>query len=724
MKQLVQSVRKGSVSLVDTPMPQLRPGGVLVRTAASLVSSGTERAGMRFSKMNLLAKARSRPDLVSQVIAKARRDGVVDAAVAAFGRLDRPQPLGYASAGRVIAVGSHVTDLKVGDRVACAGTGYAGHVEIAFVPKNLTVPIPSHGSRELSFEEASFAALGAVALHGVRLARPGIGDRAVVVGLGLVGLLACQILRANGCVVIGVEPDAHRRALANEFGCTAVEPDVAEETIRSWTRGVGADLVLVTASSTRREPVQLAGRVARDRATVVAVGDVALDLPRQLFYRKELSVIVSRSYGPGRYDRNFEERGESYPVGYVRWTERENMAAFLELVADGRVRVDPLVSMRVPVEQAEQAYGRLEDAATVAIVFQYPAASFAVDAPRATPYRVQVRPAASRPSGALGLSVIGSGNFVQQVLLPILARLPRVELRGIVSQGGLSARGAAERYGFQFCASAPEAVWDDPATAGVIVATRNDLHATLARQAIAAGKSVLVEKPLCIDESELEALTDTWHAAAAADGPRMMAGFNRRFAPMLQRARRFFAEPNVAVTINYRINAGQLPADSWVLDPVDGGGRILSEICHFVDAAAFLAGSRVVEVSAVNGADGNDDVVATLQFANGSVATIGYYTHGDRSYSKERIEMFGAGRVAVIDDFRRGWLVADGRRRRLGGWLSRQRKGHHEELAAFLDAIQRDEPPPVSFAEAIAATHATFAIRKSLARGRRVRVEF
>ena len=720
MKQVIQSVRRGSVSVIDTPVPQLRANGILVRTVASLVSPGTERAGRRFSQMGLVAKARSRPDLVATVIQKARRDGIVEAATAAFNRLEQPQAMGYSSAGRVIAVGDEVTEFAVGDRVACAGTGYAGHVEIASVPRNLAVPIPDGLGRELSFAEASFAALGAVALHGVRLAVPGVGDRAVVIGLGMLGLLAGQLLRAHGCTVIGVEPDAERRALATRLGFDAVtDPSVADEAIRARTRGLGADLILLTAASRNNEPVELAAHVARDRARIVAVGDIALDLPRREFYHKELSVVVSRSYGPGRYDREFEERGETYPVGYVRWTERENMAACLELVASGRVQVEPLITMRAPVATAPDAYERLNDAGTLGIVFDYPdETTTRADERRST--RIDVRPAAAAP-GKVGVSVIGAGGFVQQVLLPILRRAPGVELRGVVSEGGLSARATADRYAFQFCASAADAVWNDAGTQAVIIATRNSAHASMAQQALAAGKSVFIEKPLCIDRADLEPLAAAARAAGER-GQRIMAGFNRRFAPAVVRARDFFPAGG-PMSITYRINAGRWPASSWLADPAESGGRILSEVCHFVDTAAFLARSEVVEVHATGGLTADDDVIATLRFANGSTASIAYCVNGDRAYSKERIELFGGGRVAVIDDFRRASLTAGGRTRRFGGWFGRPEKGHREELDTFMRAVAGEGGGAAPFDEALRTTRATFAIRESIATRAPVRLD-
>jgi len=721
VKQLLQSVRKGEIFLSEVPPPQVRPNGVLVRTSASLLSPGTERAAVEFSQMSLFSKARSRPDLVKQVVDKVRRDGVLEAARVAMARLDRPVPLGYACAGTVIAVGAGVSEFGVGDRVACAGAGYAAHAEVNYVPRNLVVPIPRRSSGTwLSFEEASFAALGAVALHAVRLGHPGIGERVVVIGLGLLGLIAGQILRAHGCSVLGVDPLPARCSLGKQLGVEeVVHPDIAAERVQSFTRGIGADLVIITASATESGPVHLAGEVARDRATVVAVGATGLDLPRRLYYQKELSLVVSRSCGPGRYDPNFEERGQDYPPGYIRWTERENMRAFLELLAENRVLVEPLITHRIPIEEAGRAYGLLGDPDAVGVILQYPASSPTIGEPLGVePLPIEPRPAPAPQGSSVGVSFIGAGSFAQEVLLPILKRVGGLEFRGVVTASGVSARWAGDRFGFSFCTSDPEAVWRDPGTHAVIIATRNHLHAALVEKGLAAGKAVFVEKPLCISEDELDAVVRA-HQMAESSGrsPLVMVGFNRRFAPSVQAVRAFLASARPPFTLHYRVNAGRLPDRSWVADPQEGGGRIISEFCHFVDLSAFMVGAAPVAVFARSVRGGEDDVVATLTFANGSLATIGFYSNGDHSCSKERLEVFGGGGGAVMEVFRRGWLVRGGRRRRIGGFWPRQEKGHREEMQAFLEAVRRSSPSPVPFEEAVRTTRATFAIRESLSRG-------
>ncbi len=715
MKQLLQSVRKGRVFLSEVPPPQVRPNGVLVQTAASVISPGTERAALEFSQMSLFSKARNRPDLVRQVLDKVKRDGFLEAARIALARLDRPIAVGYACAGTVIALGSEATEFNVGDRVACAGAGYAAHAELNYVPRNLAVPIPRRPTGEwVSFDDASFATLGAIALHAVRLGHPGLGERAVVIGLGLIGLLAGQVLRAHGCAVLGIDPKARRCVLAQELGFTeAIAPETAAERVRSFTRGVGADLVLVTAAALDSGPVAL----ARDRATVVSVGATGLDLPRRVYYEKELSLVVSRSCGPGRYDPSFEEQGLDYPVGYVRWTERENMRAFLELVADGRVRVEPLVSHRVPVEDAERAYALLKDGAALGIVLQYgtPAAAEPTSLPLG---RVELRRPAVRPGAGLGVSVIGAGAFAQDILLPVLRRLPGVRLRGVVTASGVSSKRAGERFGFDFSTAAPEEIWNDPDTQAVVIATRNNLHAGLVERGLATGKAIFVEKPLCLREDELETIIRAYDAAVRAGmAPLVQLGFNRRFAPATVSLKRALGEPSAPLVVNYRINAGRLEKTSWVLDAAEGGGRILSEVCHFIDLSAFVVGAPPTSVFAQSLGGGRDDVAATIKFTNGGLATIGFYSGGDRSYSKERIEVLGAGAVAVIDDFRQVWLVRNGRRHWLSSRVARQRKGHDEELSAFVTAVREGRPSPIPFGEAVQSTRATLAILESLNQG-------
>jgi predicted dehydrogenase len=684
---------------------------------ASLISPGTERAALDFGEGNLLQKIRRRPDLARQVIDKARRDGVLEAVRTAAARLQRPVPLGYACAGRVMAVGDLAGEFAVGDRVACGGAGYATHAEMNYVPRNLVVPIPRPLAGEwLSYEEACFATLGAVALHGVRLGGPGIGERVAVIGLGLIGQLTQQILRANGCVVVGVDTDESRCALALDLGIDdAARPDRAVERVRALTRGLGVDRVFLTASSSDSRPLELAGDIARDRATIVAVGATGLEVPRRSFYEKELSVVVSRSYGPGRYDPNFEERGEDYPIGYVRWTERENLRAFLELVASRRVVVGPLITHRVPIEEADRAYGLLKDGSALGIVLEYAQLSEGETRGRALP-RIELRREGAPLEDTVGVSVVGAGTFAQDVLLPALKKVSRVERRGIVTASGITSRAAGTRFGFVFCASDLGEIWSDARTRAVIIVTRNHLHARFAAEAMTAGKAVFVEKPLAISEAQLEELLLAYRRAeASGQRPLLMVGFNRRFAPLVGEVRRFFEKVKTPVSVHYRVNAGRLPARSWVADPRESGGRIVSEMCHFVDLASFLAASPPVSVFARR-MGGEEDVHASLTFENGAIASIGYYCGGDRSFSKERLEVFGGGAVAVVDDFRRGWLISGGRHRRLGGWWARQRKGHREELQAFIDAVTMDRPSPVSFDEVVTSTRATFAIVDSLKR--------
>jgi predicted dehydrogenase/threonine dehydrogenase-like Zn-dependent dehydrogenase len=725
MKQVLQSMRSGEVTVLSVPPPQVRPNGLLVRTGASLISPGTERTLLDFAQKGLIGKARGRPELVRQVLDKVKRDGFLEAARVTLGRLERPMPGGYACAGTVIAVGPEVRDVEVGDRVACAGAGYANHAEVNYIPRNLAVPIPRRrNDGVVPFEEASFATLGAIALHGVRLGQPAIRDRVVVIGLGLVGLLTTQILRAQGCAVLGVDPNPLRRELARSLGVDdACLPEGAAERTRAFTRGLGADVVIIAAAARDSRPVELAAAVARDRARVVAVGATGLDLPRRSYYAKELSLVVSRSYGPGRYDRSFEEEGRDYPVGYVRWTERENMRAFLELLAEGRLNVAGLITHRVPIEEAARAYEFLSEPGALAVVIDYPPPESSGASPGVATTMVQLQSVPLPAAARVGVSVLGAGAFAQDMLLPLLKRLPDVELRGVVSGGGLSARVAGDRFGFAFCASDADAIWADERTRAVVIATRNDQHAALVGQAMAAGKAVFVEKPLCLSGEELSHLVSV-HDKVRGLGWSLpvSVGFNRRFAPLAQVVHAFFRDVDQPLTVHYRINAGRLPEGSWVDDPIQGGGRILSEVCHFVDLAAFLVSSPIASVYAQGVGTRADDVVVVLRHRNDSVSTIGYYTGGDRSASKERVEVFGGGAMAVIDDFRQALIVHRGRRRRLGTRLGSPRKGHREELAAFVQAVRAGNSGVVPFGEAVATTYASLAIRESLAQGVRVDV--
>ena len=718
MKQLVQSVRNGAVNVVDVPPPQLAGPGVLVQTAVSLISSGTERAFTEFAKSSALSKARARPDLVKQVLQKVRRDGVLGAMTATLDQLDRPVTPGYACSGTVIAVARGVDDIRVGDRVACAGASYATHAEINYVPKNLAVPVPRRSSGEhVAFDEAAFTTLGAIALHGVRLGAPELGHRVVVIGLGVVGLLAAQILRAHGCRVFGIDPDSERCGLARAFGVDeAAAPTGVERLVSHWSVGAGADVVVIAAASQDSGPAVLAAEIARDRGRIVAVGATGMDLPRRTLYRKELSFVVSRSYGPGRYDANYEELGQDYPRAYVRWTERENMRTFLELVADGRVDVRPLISHRFDIERGVDAYDVLAQGQGLGVLIEY---ANAATATVATSIHTTSRSRVGS-SERCRLSVIGAGAFARRVLLPSLAHAG-ANLRAVVAATGPSARSAAERFGFVSFSTSPDAIWRDADCDAVAIATRHATHAQLTIDALEAGKAVFVEKPLCVTESELDRIARVVDALrAAGQSPFVMVGFNRRFAPAVAAVRAGIA--GTPVSIVYRVNAGPIGADSWVARPEEGG-RIVGELCHFVDLCAHLAGSLVAEVFATRSATGPDDVMVSLRMVNGSMATVAYLTDGDREAPKERIEVFGGGCLGTIDDFRRARVTGTKRVRRHGSWLTRQDKGHAAEARAFVDALASGSESPVSWDSIVNTTRATFAVVRSLESGERVGVE-
>jgi predicted dehydrogenase/threonine dehydrogenase-like Zn-dependent dehydrogenase len=722
-------MRTGIVEVLDVPTPQLRGPGVLVQTAVSLISAGTERASSEFAQASLVEKARSRPDLVEQVLGKMRRDGLAATLAGVFERLDRPAAPGYATAGVVLAVADGVPELVVGDRVACAGATYATHAEINYVPRNLVVPIPRRTSgEEVGFDEAAFTTLGAIALHGIRLAQPQLGDRAVVIGLGVIGLLTVQILRAHGCRVAAVDLDAARCDLARALGAdAAAAPADAASLVTEWTQRLGADLVLVAAATEGSDPAILAADLARDKGRIVAVGATGLDLPRRTLFKKELSVVVSRSYGPGRYDPEYEERGRGYPLSHVRWTERENMRAFLDLIADDRIDVQPLISQRFAIEHGDRAYAMLNAGPALGILLDYSTRPLhdelrGASAPQpAAPARPTARRAGA-PLERVHVAAIGAGNFARGTLFPLLARNSRVALRTIVASTGLSAHGAAERFGFAKRSTDHGDIWTDESCAAVVIATRHDSHAALVLAGLQSGKAVFVEKPLCITEEELARIVSTiGDLEAAGHAPLVMVGFNRRFAPAVQAVRARVARTAAPVSIVYRINAGRLPASSWIADAGEGGGRIVGEVCHFVDLCAYLAGSPVEEVSAIRSAAGEEDVAVSLRMRNGSIATIAYLVGGSARVPKERLEIFGSSETAIIDDFRRVTINGRG----VSAWrslLQRQDKGHRAELDAFVDAVARGTTSPVPMDSAINSTRATFAILRSLEINSAVRI--
>ena len=720
MKQVLQDVRTGEVAVAEVPSPKVLPGCVLVRMAASLVSAGTERASSEFARKNLLQKAKARPDLVREVMAKIQRDGLFSALGAVRNRLDQPSALGYSSAGTVVGAGQGVNDLRPGDRVACAGAGFAVHAEFACVPRLLTAPIP--GGAAVSFEEAAFTTVGAVALHGMRTAEAKLGDVVAIIGLGLLGQLTVQILKAAGCRVLGMDIAPGRAALALRLGAEAACSTDSEfrDLCRQASGGQGADSVIIAAETSSSAPVHLAAEVARDRGIVVSVGVVGLELDRRPFYEKELDFRVARSYGPGRYDVAYEQKGRDYPIGYVRWTETRNMQAFLQLLAGKKLDLQSLITHRFPVESARGAYELITGEAHephlgVLITYSEEAAETS---------RVEVRASAPNTAGRkeVSLGLLGAGGFAMSTLLPAIKQISGVEFAGVCAANGSHARHAADKFGFRYCATDEAQILEDAAVSTIAIATRHNLHAVQVLNALHAGKHVFCEKPLCLREEELAGMVTAYSAANSL----LMVGFNRRFAPMAVSMKKFLAEIQEPLAMHYRVNAGYLAPDHWLNDPEQGGGRMLGEVCHFVDFLSFLAGAPPVEVQtralANSGQYSGDNVAVSLQFANGSQGAITYLANGDRRFSKERIEVFGGGSVAVLEDFRSLELIRHGRKRIFRSRL-RQDKGHRAEWQAFASAIRNGSQAPISFAELVATTLATLAAENSRLSGQPVRVD-
>ncbi len=717
MKQVVQDFRAGTTSVIDVPVPQLKPNMALVRNSASLVSVGTERALVAFASKNILGKARSRPDLVRQVVDKARREGILTTIDAVRTRLDQPLPLGYSSAGTIVQIGPDLADFQVGDRVACAGGGYAVHAEYVLVPKNLLAKIPEN----VDFEAAAFTTLGSIALHGFRLANPTLGESVAVIGLGVLGILAAGVAKAAGCKVFGIDVDPDRVAFAQQFGFVAVSRDEAESAGLGFTKGMGFDIVQICADTPEDDTVILAGEIARDRGRVISTGMVGIGLPRKTYFQKELSFIVSRSYGPGRYDKNYEEEGVDYPIGYVRWTEQRNLSAFLEILATGTFDVHPLISHRFPIERAEEAYALLSSEKTepfLGVVIVYPGSEADVDS---LARRIVLSTTTAGGSDEVRLGVIGAGNFARAVMLPIM-QSSGVQCVGLTAATGISATETAKRFGFEFAATESGEILEDDRVNAVAILTRHDLHAHLVLQALKAGKHVFCEKPLAILPEDLHTI-----AKALEGSDRILAvGFNRRFAPYALELKKFLLSVNEPLIMNYRVNAGLLPKDHWLHDPAQGGGRIIGEGCHFIDFLSFVVSSPIMSIVAKGTPSDDryreDNVILMLKYQNGSVGTITYVANGDRSLPKERLEVFGGGSVAILDDFRRLELIRDGRKSvRKNRW--RQDKGHRTEWEAFMHAVREGGPPPIPYQELFDVSMASILALDALRSGSEIQFE-
>lgn len=689
MKQVVQQINDGRLLVDCRPTPTPQYGQVLIANHRSLISAGTEKMIRELAQKSLLAKAKERPDHVRRVIQKVRTEGLRNTIHQVRQKLGEPMPLGYCSAGTVVACGEGVQEFKPGDRVASNGP----HAEVVCVPKHLCASIPD----AVDFDRAAFSVLGAIAMQGVRLSKATIGETVLVVGLGLVGQITVAILRAAGATVIGTDLDPAKCELAKQMGAADARVGLGASDVEALTGGLGADAVLITASTKSNAPIDLAANAVRQKGRVVLVGVVGLELDRRPFYFKEAEFVVSCSYGPGRYDPKYEECGQDYPAAYVRWTEQRNLEAVLRLMGDGKLDVAPLISHRFAIEEAAQAYSLIEQG-------NEPYLGILLEYAQATPQTMSptIRLAPQPKSGAVGVSTLGAGNFARLVLLPKLCKLADVRPEIICSAGGGSAAHAGEKLGFKAATSDESTVIDDHATDAVFVLTQHHQHAEQVQKCLRAGKHVFVEKPLCMNAAELAAIEKELDGCGQA-APMVMVGFNRRFSPAATALRQFFAKTTEPLTVSIRFNAGMIPADHWTQDEFLGGGRIIGEACHAVDLATFLTGSAVTRVYAesIGGPHApqitDDQCFITLRHENGSVSSVAYLAGGDQAYPKERVEVLGGGRVGLIDDFRRAEGWSRGRKQKL--WKGPQDKGHAAELTEFVKAIRDGSQSPIPWSD-------------------------
>lgn len=677
MRQVVAGLREGGVRVVDVPAENPNRGCLLIRTRATLISPGTERMLLEFGRAGWIEKARQQPDKVRQVLEKIRTDGVASTLESVRAKLDQPVALGYSNAGVVLEVGPGVTEYRPGDRVVSNGP----HAEMVQVPKNLCARIPE----AVSDEAAAFTVPGAIALQGVRLAHPTLGETFAVMGLGLIGLLAVQILRAHGCRVVGLDPDPQRLELGLRLGAEQYAP------------GQLIDGVLICAATHSSEPVHQAAQMCRKRGRIVLVGVTGLELSRDDLYKKELSFQVSCSYGPGRYDPAYEEKGQDYPVGYVRWTAQRNFEAVLQLMAEGRLDVAPLITHRFPFERAEGAYELLLSGKPhLGILLEYPDKAGEELRKSTVLFRSPQRRGEHRERPVVGL--IGAGQHALKVLLPALREVG-AWLKVAADMNGVAAAHAARKFGFEAASTDTDSVLADPDVDCVLIATRHDSHAQLTCEVLRAGKNVFVEKPLAIREPELGEIEAALREAQGI----LMVGFNRRFAPHVVKMKDLLQGAPGPKAMVMTVNAGAVPADHWIQDPERGGGRIVGEVCHFIDLLRFLAGAGIVSITVVGVSA--DTATISLAFADGSVGTVHYFANGHRSFPKERVEVFSGGRVLLLDNFRRlsgyGWPGFRAMR------LWRQDKGHRGALKAFLDAVRQGQPSPIPPEEAIEVTRFT-----------------
>lgn len=704
MKQLIQSFKTGELGLFDVPAPKCLENGALVKTTASLVSAGTEKMLVDFAKKSMLAKAKDRPDLVKQVIDKMKKEGVKNTLEKVFTKLDTPIPLGYSLAGRIVEIGTNMSGVNIGDRVACGGAGYANHAEINYVPKNLMVKIPD-GVDDI---DASFVTVGAIALQGVRQTQPKLGEKIAVIGLGLLGQLTVQLLKANGCKVIGSDIDPDKMALAKKLGADTVchASDLIKAS-NEFSNGYGVDAVIITASTSSNQPIIDAADISRMRGRVVLVGMVGLDVPRNSYYKKELDLRLSMAYGPGRYDPAYEEKGIDYPYDLVRWTEQRNFEAFLGLIEEGKITPKDLITHSYDFNDAMMAYDLLEGKIQekyLGIVLNYNNSLILSDH-----QNVQISHK-SITNYKINVGLIGAGNFTKSVILPHLKKIAAYDMVGLCTATGVSAHGNGTKNGFKYITTDSNEIYSNPEINTVFITTRHNDHAQKVLQAIKSKKHCFVEKPLCIKENELEDISKAYTGETI-----LQVGFNRRFAPLLMDMKKILGEGPVSV--NYRVNAGVIPKNVWIQDTDIGGGRIIGEVCHFIDTCSYLTGSDVESLFATSlkkddqSIPDEDNISVILNHTNGSTSTITYFAYGDNSMPKEYIEVFGNGVSVSLNDFRELTAYKNGKSSKQKN--ANQDKGFTNEFQAFASSISSGDAP-IPFKSLYNTTKSTFKILESL----------
>ncbi|MFN8307180.1 MAG: bi-domain-containing oxidoreductase [Ferruginibacter sp.] len=708
MKQVIQNFKTGELYVDDVPLPSLSEGMVLIENHFSLISAGTERGTVKVAQANLINKARQRPDLVAQVIQNIKKEGLKATIAKVKSKLDSLKALGYSTAGTVISSMDTNGVFKPGDRVACAGVDYASHAEIVAVPQNLVVKVPD----EVRFEDAAYTTLGAIAMQGIRQAETVIGEKVCVIGLGLLGQITCQLLQANGCAVFGLDLSESFVGIANKYSADKAmlrnDPNL-RAACDNFTNGHGFDTVIITAATQSNDPIELAGDLCRKKGKVVVVGVVPMDIPRDPnYYRKEIDIKMSCSYGPGRYDVNYEENGQDYPYAYVRWTEQRNMETFLDLLAREYINLKPLTTHVIDIADAEKAYdiilGKVKEP-HIGILLRY--------SENETKARSVVT-LAGKPLSQINAAFIGAGSFAQSYLIPNV-KASGASLDGVVTSRGITAKNVANKFGFNFCSSSVNDVLGKQEVNTIFIATPHNSHAELTIQSLQAGKAVFVEKPLAINTDQLQEVIET----KKKHNHPLMVGFNRRFAPVSIQVKKEFASAGEPIVMNMRINAGMIPKENWLQQKDVGAGRIIGEMCHFIDLMQFFTGSEPVRVFAECISTSNDKITPAdnisivVKFKDGSVGNLTYLANGDKGMPKELIEVFGGSRIGVINDFRDGLIYKSGKTVK----LKSSGKGHKEEVDAFIGALKAGQESPISFRSICLTTLTTFKIHDSLHTG-------